>query len=88
MQQAWIEQIQYVDHAIEALGNHPLAAEIRQLIEEMQPQVPDVSDLLPISNWKRKFDCQDTGIQGRLFFHHKEIAFDGVTGKISHLMVE
>jgi hypothetical protein len=53
---SWLEQREYLNKAVVALANHPLAATIRAALQKFHPQQPDLSGYTHVSG-TRSWSC-------------------------------
>ncbi len=72
---SWAEQRAYVDDAVKALGDSPLANEAKNRLKAILPKLPDKASYKRVEDTSRVFDTT-----------HFEIGFDLQTGAIKHLI--
>ncbi len=53
---SWTEQRGYIDRAVAALGDSPLAKEARQVLADLTPAQPEKTGMQPVSNLAGPFD--------------------------------
>ncbi len=72
---SWAEQRAYIDEAVKALGNSPMAKEANDHLKAIQPNALSTEGYKLVKNASTVFDTP-----------HFEIGFDAQTGAISHLV--
>lgn len=72
---SWQEQRDYLNDAVSALAETPLAGEAKTALREIEPARPNVKDLKPITDWQQVFETP-----------HFKVAFDPQTGAINQLI--
>jgi hypothetical protein len=72
---SWAEQRAYVDDAVKALGDSPLAKEAKKRLKAVEAKVPNKAEYQPVKKPNKPFQTA-----------HFEIGFDKQTGAISHLV--
>ena len=74
---SWAEQRGYLDQALQALGDSPLADEARGELRRIEPRAADGEGYERVADVARGFDTA-----------HFELAFDAATGAIRHLCLK
>ncbi len=72
---SWAEQRAYIDDAVKALGDSPLATEARDHLKAIQPKMPHTATYEVVKDVSMVFDTP-----------HFEIGFNPQTGAINHLI--
>jgi hypothetical protein len=74
IEESWKEQRAYIDDAVKALGNSPLAEEAQQHLRDLRPVQPTRAGFIRISDTSKRFDTA-----------YFEVSFGEQTGAITHL---
>ena len=72
---SWTEQRAYLESAVAALDNSPLAEEVRARLQALEPAVPDEDGFEVIADSSRLFDTA-----------HFSLCFDAASGAIAYLL--